>query len=110
MASIVLVATLHAKEGKETEALEWLKEHQANTQQEPGCRLYALHLDESDPRAMVLIEMWDDQESIQAHMDADHFEKSVAASEGLLVTTQPEMLRLVPQPCDHPKGSLKGSE
>ena len=53
----VMIAKLFALEGQEQTGQTILRDAQSRTHDEAGCRLYALHVDEADPRAFVMIEI-----------------------------------------------------
>ncbi len=72
MIPLVTIAKLHAVEGKEADAQVALHECQLQTHNEPGCRLYAPHRDESDPRTFVMVEGWDWDGALQDHLDSPH--------------------------------------
>ena len=44
---------------------------------DPGCIKYELCRDLNDPSHFVMLEEWEDQKSIDAHMKADHFVNTV---------------------------------
>ncbi len=74
---IVLVATYVAREG-EGEAIEAaLREMIRHTRQEPGCLTYTVQRSTEDPRKYLLYEQYADQAALDAHSNADHFQKYV---------------------------------
>ena len=90
----------------EAQAHSALQECQSGTHQEARSRVYALHRDESDPRVFVMIERWDGDEAMEAHVATPHVQalqaKSPAIFEGEL-----EITRLVPLPFgDSGKGEI----
>ena len=44
---------------------------------DPGCIKYELYRDNSDPTHFAMIEEWEDQASLDAHMKAPHFLKII---------------------------------
>ena len=44
---------------------------------DPGCIKYELCRDINDPSHFVMLEEWEDQKSLDAHMKADHFVNNV---------------------------------
>ncbi len=105
----VMIARLFALEGQEETAHALLKEAQTGTHDEPGCRLYALHVDEADPRAFVMIEIFDDDAAMDSHTASAHVQKLIGKSEGVF-TGPPQIQRLDPLPHGHAvKGAVKGA-
>jgi quinol monooxygenase YgiN len=71
---LVTIATLRAREGREADVQSALQECQRQTHEETGCRLYALHRDESDARTFVMVEGWDSDEAFRAHGESPHLQ------------------------------------
>ena len=106
MIPLVTIAKLHARPGREEDARAALHEVQISTHDEPGCRLYALHVDESDPGAFVMVEGWDSDEAMDAHVAAPYLQALIAKSEALFAGPV-EVQRLVALPNgDSAKGQL----
>ena len=104
-----MIATLVALEGQEGTGHAILKEAQTATHNEAACRLYALHVDEADPRTFVMIEIWDDDEALESHIASPHIQELIAKSEGVF-TGPPELQRLNALPHGHPvKGAGTGA-
>jgi len=105
-----MIAKLYALEGQEQRGHALLNEAQASTHNEAGCRLYALHVDETDPRAFVMIEIWDDNDSFDSHIASPHVQELIAKSEGVFAGP-PEIQRLNALPFGHPvKGVVRGTD
>jgi quinol monooxygenase YgiN len=68
MAPLVVVAKLHALPGRQDEARAALQAVQVDTHRESGCLLYALHVDESDPAAFVMLEAWESDAALDEHL------------------------------------------
>lgn len=47
-----------------------------------GCIRYELVQDVKDPRIITMLEEWEDQESLNRHMAAEHFKKATASFAG----------------------------
>ena len=105
----VLIAKLFAVEGQEEQGRALLQTAQVSTHNEAGCRLYALHVDDADPNAFVMIEIFDDDDAFQGHFASPHVQELIAKSEGVF-TGPPEIQRLNPLPIGHPvKGAVTGA-
>jgi quinol monooxygenase YgiN len=103
-----MIATLYALEDQEETGHAILREAQTSTHNEAGCRLYALHVDESDPRSFVIIEIWDDDAALESHIASPHIQALIAKSEGVFAGP-PELKRLNALPGGHPvKGAVTG--
>jgi quinol monooxygenase YgiN len=83
MTPLVAVATLKAREGREAQVRALFAEMQPKTHDEQGCRLYALHVDRSDPRTFVMIEIWDTEADIQRHLETPHVQALIARTDEL---------------------------
>jgi len=70
---ITLVAIVRARAGHEEAVAGILAAVVPPSQAEPGCRLYTLHRDQSDPRRFVFIERWADQAALAEHEQTAHF-------------------------------------
>jgi quinol monooxygenase YgiN len=106
MIPLITITKLHAREGQRETALEVLQEAQRATHQEPGCRLYALHYDASDPRMLVMITGWDSEEARHAHLTSPH-PQAVMARSGELFERPAEVQQLTALPHgDAEKGQL----
>ena len=108
MSRQVTIARLYALEGREEAALALLRRAQTATHAEPGCRLYALHVDAADPRAFVFVEIWDDADAFDSHIASPHVQELIASSDGVF-TGPPEIQTLDPLPHGHAlKGAVRG--
>ena len=106
MIPLVTIAKLHARPGREADARAALHEVQIASHDEPGCRPYALHIDESDPGAFVMVEGWDSDAAMDAHLAAPHLQDLIAKSEALF-DGPVEVQRLMALPIGDPvKGQL----
>jgi quinol monooxygenase YgiN len=54
------------------------------TRQESGCVEYSLHQDIDNPALFLFYETWENPESIEKHLNSEHFRAYVAALDGLL--------------------------
>lgn len=64
---IVVLGDVIAHEGRVDEALTLSQEHVAQSRAEPGCVAHAVHQDTENPRRLVFVEQWADQESLWEH-------------------------------------------
>jgi quinol monooxygenase YgiN len=59
----------------------------AATLEESGCREYAFTPDPNDDNRIMLYELWDDQEALDAHFASDHMAAWQASKNGLAITS-----------------------
>jgi len=83
MTPLVAVAKLHALPGKEDEARAALQAVQLDTHRESGCFLYALHVDESDPGAFVMLESWKSDDALDSHIASPYVQDLISKSPDL---------------------------
>lgn len=80
MSEVVVVAEIGVLPERREEALAALEQLCSETHaNDPGCQLYALHLDPTDESRVFMIEKWDSAEALQAHGGSDHI-KAFGAS------------------------------
>jgi quinol monooxygenase YgiN len=84
--SIVVVATLQAKPGSEAKLQSLLRGLIKKTHEEAGNHLYALHVSKRDATRFVMVEKWEDDDSLAEHMKAPHMEVFAAAAADLLAS------------------------
>src|SRR5690349_3507631 len=89
--SVVVVATFQAKGGSEEQLLGALRESVPEIHSEAGCELFALH--QGDQGEIVLIEKWESEELLEAHLAAEPVAKLVRRIEPF-VGSNPEITRL----------------
>jgi quinol monooxygenase YgiN len=101
--AVVVTATVHPAEGRLTQVLEIFAGVVELVHQEPGCELYALHVQGDD---IVVIEKWADAESLARHGEGAALTKLNQGLDGLLAAPA-EVLRLRPHPAgESAKGAL----
>jgi quinol monooxygenase YgiN len=79
---ILVLGSVVAREGRVPEALALSREHVIRSRAEPGCIAHAVHQDTENPRRLVFVEQWADQEALWEHFKVPasrSFAKSVAA-------------------------------
>lgn len=74
---IKVVAKSFAKEGKLDRILELSKEMVEKTVKEEGCIKYELFQDMKDPKILIIIEEWEDEEALNKHMASEHFRRII---------------------------------
>jgi quinol monooxygenase YgiN len=65
--SLVVVAVLSAKPGRGAAVIESFREVSPLVHAEPGCELYAAHL-EQDGETVVMVERWSTRDDLDAHI------------------------------------------
>ena len=85
---IKVVAKQWVKEDKLEEYLTLAKTLVEQTNKnDAGCISYALHQDLSDPLIITMLEEWEDQASIDKHLNAKHFLDVAPTLDGLCSKT-----------------------
>ncbi len=72
-----VVARDHLKPECREAAFELLKELIAATRKEPGNISYQYCLDVKDPDFCAMIECWETEEALQAHLKSEHFTRII---------------------------------
>jgi quinol monooxygenase YgiN len=72
---ICVAVTYVIQPGHDEEAVGLFRKLSEATRAEPGCRMYLAHRSKSDPRRFFLYEQYDDQDALDAHRAAPHFER-----------------------------------
>ena len=93
MTKLTIVANIFAKPDSTERVKAELIKLIDITRQEKGCINYDLHQDHENPAHFMFYENWDSRELWQAHMNAQHLQDYVVATEGLIANfTLNEML------------------
>jgi len=96
MANLTIVANITAKADKIALVKVALEKLIDITRAEAGCRQYDLHQDNENPAHFLFYENWESRELWQAHMNNQHLQDYMAATEGAVDEfTVNEMTRLV---------------
>ena len=82
---VTVVATFHAKPGKETELKAALTALVAPTRQEAGCLYYDLHILPEDPAKFLFHENWTSQAQLDAHLQSAHIKALLPRVDALCV-------------------------
>jgi quinol monooxygenase YgiN len=72
-----VVVTYRVQAGTQDSVEEALEEISRLTRLEPGCRYYQPHRSLEDGQVFFLYELYDDEESFQAHVASEHFERYI---------------------------------
>jgi quinol monooxygenase YgiN len=83
---LIVAGSITTEDGSREAFLAAVKPMVAATHAEPGCREYAFSPDPDDPNRIMLFELWDDQDALNAHFASDHMAEFRRASAGLPVT------------------------
>jgi quinol monooxygenase YgiN len=106
MSEVVVMAVFKAKEGREREVSEALSEVAAQTHEEEGCLLYALHSSPHEEGRFGLIERWTDQEALNEHL-AKPYIQALGERAGDVLAEPPQVYFLDPLAAGDPaKGAL----
>lgn len=89
---IQLIAYLVAKPGKEEALVTALLEIVPSVEQEPGCIAYVPHISRERPETVVMYEVWESQDALDAHAQGKNLTSLAARFDDLLA----EPLRLEP--------------
>jgi len=91
---ICVAVTYVVKPGREEEAVRFLKSLAAASRTEPGCRMYLVHRSLDDPQRFFLYEQYEDQQALDAHRAAPHFQEyGVNGVLPLLESRSPELYK-----------------
>ncbi len=90
---IGVVATIIPQAGQEAQVEQALREAVRGTLGEDGCLRYELHRDVDQPRQLVMVERWRDEQALAAHMQAPAFQALAQVLEG---RAELRILRLAP--------------
>jgi quinol monooxygenase YgiN len=82
----------HALPGQEDELGRRLKTLVAATSREPGCKQYDLCRSLSDPALWILLETWDSEDDLEAHVNTPHFQ-TFAANKSEVLLGSPDSYR-----------------
>jgi quinol monooxygenase YgiN len=83
---LIIAGSITTEDGGRDAFLAAVKPMVAATHTEPGCREYAFSPDPDDANRILLFELWDDQDALNAHFASDHMAEFQRASAALQVT------------------------
>jgi quinol monooxygenase YgiN len=72
---IVVTAKMNVKAGQKTGFISNCQDLIDRSNKEDGCICYKLYSDTDNPDEMVMLEFWKDIESLNIHMETEHFKK-----------------------------------
>lgn len=75
---IRVVARDHVAPGKKAEAMEIYAPLIEKTRKEKGCIMYTLNESTADPDCLCMIECWETEADLQAHLSGKEFLETVA--------------------------------
>jgi len=81
---IIVVATITSKPGKRNEIISKSQKVISKTRMESGCISYELMASTEDENVLVMVERWENMESLQAHMQTPHFQSFGPSIEHLM--------------------------
>lgn len=83
---LIVAGSITTEDGGRAAFLDAVAPMVAATHTEPGCREYVFSPDPDDANRVMLFELWDDQDALDAHFASDHMAEFQRASAGLPVT------------------------
>lgn len=72
---IVVTAKMKIKSGLKDEFIGEAQDLITATRAENGCISYNLYSDTDDQNDLVMLEFWEDLDSLDIHMESDHFKR-----------------------------------
>lgn len=81
---ITAVGICRAKEQQEDELGQRMSELLAPTRREPGCVSYDLYRSNADPAVWMLLECWQSERDLDAHIQSPHFRAFLAKKDDVL--------------------------
>lgn len=87
---IKVVAKNYIAADKVDQCIELVKELVEQTKKEAGCISYKMYQDIKEPSLLTMIETWESEEALQAHMASPHFTRLVPQI-GALAIKETEM-------------------
>jgi len=77
--SVIVNETI--KEGQLGAFLEYMREMIALTKEEDGCIAYDLYEATDGSGEIVMVELWESQESLDAHIQSEHFKRLIPGTD-----------------------------
>lgn len=81
---IIVTASMSIKTGQKELFIKESKDLVRATRKEKGCISYDLFSHTDDDDVLLMLELWDNMESLNSHVKTDHFQKFKKSTEHLL--------------------------
>ena len=78
---VTVIVEEKIKEGQLSEFAEFMREMIRLTKEEEGCIAYDLYEGADGSGDVVMVEVWESKEALDAHMQSAHFQKYIPAAE-----------------------------
>jgi quinol monooxygenase YgiN len=88
---VKLIARLHCQPGQADLVASALCDLAGPSRSEPGCLLYDVCRSQADPNELLVLEEWESQEVLDAHMATPHFQ-AFAERIGAALAGEPELV------------------
>jgi quinol monooxygenase YgiN len=72
--TIAIAGRIRIREDAKEGAARRSAEMAATSREEPGCLDYSCGFDVEDPAVVIIVEHWESEEALNAHMAAPHFQ------------------------------------
>lgn len=95
---LIVLGSATAAPGRRPELVDAARAVTAATRGDDGCLSYAFAADLDDPDVVVSIEVWRNQEALDAHMTHDHTRRFIATVGGLIAGEPSMSFHTVPDP------------
>ena len=89
---VSVVVEEYIKEGQKDAFVAHMRELIRLTKEEEGCIAYDLYEALDDPDEVVMVEIWENKEALDNHMQTEHFQKMVPAGE--IFKTAPSKVKI----------------
>ena len=81
---ILVNAKITVKAGERDNAISKMQDLIKSTRLEPGCINYNLYINAEDENVLMVLEQWENQDVLDAHMRTEHFKAFNAAVADIL--------------------------
>lgn len=95
MENIIITAIIKSKPDCEAELFEVLQQVIQPSQNESGCITYKLHKSLEEQGVFVFYEIWQDEESLNKHIESTHYKAYRQQAEQLIESRNVHRLKLV---------------
>lgn len=94
--TVVVFATITAKEGCADKLLAVLTRLTEQSQAEAGCTSYILHRDNDDEKVFVIYEIWKSSSDLEAHNNTEHFKEAFSQMKEITEPMSANVTSVVP--------------